>query len=202
MSFRDYLLHGWKLCAIRPGFKGPTGEAAKGWQTREKAIGDPALGGAMVGAGLLHAWSGTCALDIDNMAVAEKWLAERGIDLTELRTARNSVHISSGREGRDKLLYLLPTPLRSVKLAPYKKWSEKSQKEETYHAFELRCANSAGESVQDVLPPSVHPQTARPYTWAYGDDTLGDWRFTPEIVPRLLELWTAEVQTAPVAAIA
>lgn len=200
MSFKDYLLHGWKLCSIRPGFKGPTGQGAAGWQTREKAIEDPALGPALAGAGLLHAWSGTCALDIDNMAAAEKWLAERGIDLTELRSARDSVHIASGREGRDKLLYLLDTPLPSKKFAPYKQWSEKSQKEETYHAFELRCSNSNGESVQDVLPPTIHPNTGRAYEWAYGDDLLGDWRFPPAIPESLLGLWLAEVSSGPKAA--
>lgn len=197
MSFRDYLLHGWKLCAIRPGFKGPTGEAAKGWQTREKAIEDPTMGSALAGAGLLHAWSGTCALDIDNFEKAEKWLAERGVDLAALTTARSSVHISSGRPGRDKLLYRLATPLPSKKLGAYKVWSDEHQKEVTYHAFELRCGNTNSESVQDVLPPTIHPQTGRSYEWAYGDDILGDWRVLPPIPDTLLALWHSEIEVSP-----
>ena len=199
-SFREYLQFGWKLCNIPPGNKGPVGVAAMGWQKKARAITDPNMGPAMAGAGLLHAWSGTCALDIDKFDVAEKWLAERGVDLKALLTARNCVQISSGREGRYKLLYLLPTPLASKKLAPYKVPSSKTGKDETYHGLELRCANAQGESVQDVLPPTIHPDTGREYVWAYGDELTGDWRNLPEIPPELLALWRGELSTgAPIA---
>lgn len=193
-SFRDYLLFGWKLCNIPPGNKGPVGQAAVGWQKKARAIADPNLGPAMAGAGLLHAWSGTCALDIDNFEVADKWLAERGVDLRGLLTARNCVQISSGREGRYKLLYLLPEPMASKKLAPYKALSQTTQKEQTYHGFELRCANADGETVQDVLPPTIHPGTGRPYAWAYGDELCGDWRNLPPIPDSLLGIWRESLQ--------
>jgi hypothetical protein len=196
-SFREYLQFGWKLCNITPGNKGPTGQSAKGWQKKAGAITDPNMGPAMAGAGLLHAWSGTCALDIDKFDVAEKWLAERGVDLKALLTARNCVQISSGREGRYKLLYLLPTPMPSKKLGPYKALSQVTQKDQTYHALELRCANADGDSVQDVLPPSIHPGTGRPYDWVYGDDLTGDWRNLPEIPAELLALWHSTVEAAP-----
>jgi hypothetical protein len=196
-SFREYLQFGWKLCNIPPGNKGPVGEAAKGWQKKARAITDPNMGPAMAGAGLLHAWSGTCALDIDKFDVAEAWLAERGVNLRELLTARNCVQISSGREGRYKLLYLMPTPLASKKLAPYKAMSPTTNKEQTYHGLELRCANADGESLQDVLPPTIHPQTGRPYAWSYGDDLTGDWRNLPEIPPELLALWHSTLEAAP-----
>lgn len=195
-SFRDYLLAGWKLCNVPPGNKGPVGAAAMGWQKKERAITDPALGPAMAGAGLLHRWSGTCALDIDKFDVAEAWLAERGVNLRELLTAPNSVQISSGREGRYKLLYLLPEPLASKKLASYKAMSHNTGKEQTYHGLELRCANADGESVQDVLPPTIHPGTGRPYEWVYGDDLCGDWRRLPAIPDSLLGVWLREIQVA------
>lgn len=195
-SFRDYLNFGWKLCNIPPGNKGPVGASAVGWQKKARAITDPNMGPAMAGAGLLHAWSGTAALDIDKFDVAETWLAERGIDLKALLTARNCVQISSGREGRYKLLYLLPTPLASKKLAPYKALSPTTNKEQTYHAFELRCANADGESVQDVLPPTIHPQTGRPYQWVYGDELTGDWRNPPLIPDSLLGIWRETLQVA------
>ncbi len=200
-SFREYLQFGWKLCNIPPGNKGPVGESAKGWQKKARAITDPNLGPAMAGAGLLHAWSGTAALDIDKFDVAEKWLAERGVDLKVLLTARNCVQISSGREGRYKLLYLLPTPMPSKKLGPYKALSQVTQKEQTYHALELRCANADGESVQDVLPPTIHPGTGRPYEWVYGDDLCGDWRNLPPCPPELLKLWADQVQAASATAV-
>lgn len=194
MSFREYILHGWKLCSIPPGNKGPVGEAAKGWNKRERAITNPNY--EFMGAGLLHAWSGTCALDVDNFEVAEKWLAERGIDLRALLSAPDCVQISSGRPGRYKLLYLLDTPLQSKKLASYKAPSEKTGKEETYHGFELRCANANGETVQDVLPPTIHPNTGRPYEWVYGDELTGDWRRLPPMPAALLEIWQEAIPVA------
>lgn len=194
MSFREYIEHGWALTNIPFGSKGPIGQGAVGWQKRENAITDPDF--RFMGAGLCHAWSGTCALDIDNFEVAEAWLAERGIDLRGLLLDRNCVQISSGRPGRYKLIYLLPEPLPSKQLAPYKAPSKKDPtKEQTYHGFELRCANKAGETVQDVLPPTIHPDTGRPYEWVYGDDLCGDWRRPPAIPPALLSLWRQEAST-------
>lgn len=196
MSFREYIEHGWALCAIPPGNKGPVGEAAKGWQKREKAITNPDY--KFMGAGLCHAWSGTCALDIDHFDVAEAFLAENGIDLRGLLMAKDCVQISSGRPGRYKLLYLLPTPLPSKQLAAYKAPSKTDPtKESTYHGFELRCANKHGETVQDVLPPTIHPDTGRPYEWVYGDDLCGDWRRLPPIPDALLALWTSTLSAAP-----
>lgn len=189
MSFREYAEYGWHLCGISPGNKGPTGSAAKDWQKREKAITDPAVAARLMGAGLCHAWSGTCALDIDNFEVAEAYLAEKGIDLRGLLMATDSVQISSGRPGRYKLLYALPEPLPSKQLAPYKAISKKTGKPETYHGFELRCGNKHGDTVQDVLPPTIHPDTGRPYEWVYGDDLCGDWRRLPAIPSDLLALW-------------
>ncbi len=195
MSFPEYVKNGWALCRVNPGSKGPTGAAAVGWQKKQNAIRTVGEAAALPGAGLLHAWSGTAALDIDKFDVAEEWLRERGVDLRALLTAKNCVQISSGREGRYKLLYLLPEPLASKKLAPYKALSAKTGKEEQYHGFELRCANAQGESVQDVLPPTIHPETGREYRWAYGDDLCGDWRNLPEIPPELHRLWLGELST-------
>jgi hypothetical protein len=189
LSFRDYLIHGWKLCAIAPGFKGPTGSAAKGWNLPGNAITDPNRGPSLAGAGLLHTWSGTCAFDIDNMEVACAWLDKEGVDIEALLTARDAVQISSGREGRAKLLYRLPAPLASLKLAPY----QSEDKQKTWHGFELRCATAEGFTVQDVLPPTIHPTTGRPYEWRYGDDLFGHWSNPPMIPDVLLALWKREL---------
>lgn len=192
MSFREYLTHGWKLCNIPRGFKGPV--STKGWSLRENAITDPALGPQLAGAGLLHAWSGTCALDVDDYGRTREWLKERSIDLDALCTSADAVRIASGRAGRAKLLYSLPAPLASKKFAAYQAPSPKTGKPETYHAFELRCANAEGLSVQDVLPPSIHPGTGRPYEWQYGDDLIGHWSNPPPLPETLRQLWLAELQ--------
>lgn len=163
MAFSDYVRAGWQLCAVPSGTKGPTYDE---WNT--KPIAHDAID-ELPGAGLLHALSGTCVLDLDNLEAAKPWLAKKGIDLDALREADNAVHILSGRPNRDKLVYKLSRPLRTVK--------------PSMSGLELRCATSTGSSVQDVLPPSIHPDTKKAYRWK------GDWRELPAIPANLLTLW-------------
>ena len=192
--FNPYIAHGWKLCTIEPGSKGPK---YAGWNTQERAVRAPSEWPLGFGAGLCHAWSGTCALDIDNMEVADAWLLERGVNLHELLAARDSVQISSGRPGRAKLLYRLPEALASLKDAPYVQLDPVSGKPKTYHGFELRCATESGTTVQDVLPPSIHKDTGRPYEWRYGDDLTGHWSMLPPIPPALHALWLSMLDAKP-----
>jgi hypothetical protein len=43
--------------------------------------------------------------------------------------------------------------------------------------------------VQDVLPPSIHPDTDKPYEWKYGNELVGHWSALPDIPPALLDIW-------------
>ena len=52
------------------------------------------------------------------------------------------------------------------------------------HALQFRCATAAGLTVQDVLPPSIHPDTGQPYQWV--NTTAG----LKEIPQALLKVWT------------
>lgn len=193
MSFAEYMAHGWKLCAIPPGTKGPR---TPGWNKPGNEARVITTGG---GAGLLHAYNGTCAIDVDNYAIARAWLAEHDIDLDALLTSTEAVQISSGREGRAKLLYALPAPLASVNLAPYE-GVNKAGKPETYYALEFRCATADGLTVQDVLPPSIHPETGRPYEWKYGDDLLGHWSRLAPLPAAMQTIWQAGLSTTRAAA--
>lgn len=179
MSFAEYAQHGWKLCSIDAGRKAPT---YKAWN--ENPIPQDAADG-LVGAGLLHALSGTCAIDIDQIEAARPWLLERGVDVDALLEADDAVRIDSGRPGRAKLLYRMRRPLRTYKPVG--------------SGLELRCATAELKSVQDVLPPSVHPDTKKPYQWAGG--LLSDWRSLPTIPAPLLGLWRSlgsdETETMP-----
>jgi hypothetical protein len=170
--FAEYARHGWKLCAIDRGHKAPLYD---GWNTPESAEAICEAADGLDGAGLLHALSGTCALDIDDMGLAKPWFAERGIDLDALLEAPDAVRIDSGRFGRAKLLYRMARPLRTMK--------------PTGSGVELRCATAAGKSMQDVLPPTIHPETKKPYAWRYGDPLVGHWSTLPTIPVVLLSLW-------------
>lgn len=176
--FIEYQAHGWKLCAIERGKKAPTNA---GWSTTPFPA--ESIEALEQGAGLLHALSGTCALDIDNMELARPWLAERGVDVDALMTEPSAVMISSGRPGRGKLLYKLARPLRTLK----PKGS----------GVELRCAAANGNSVQDVLPPTIHPDTKKPYAWKYGDELIAHWSNLPTIPAQLARLWKDELHDNP-----
>lgn len=167
----DYIiLQGWALCLIEPGSKLPH---YPGWNTAEGAIRDPGIAEVADGIGLLHTYSGTCCIDIDNLELALPWCRERGIPLQALRDAPDSVHIISGVPSRDKLLYRLKQPLPTV--------------QPKGSGLELRCGTSTGNSAQDVLPPTVHPVTRKPYIWR------GDWTSLPYLPASVLATWRGEI---------
>ena len=172
-SVDAYIRHGWSLVPIPSGTKGPR---TAGWNLKPNALtsqGDLPPG---YGIGLAHAYSGTMAFDIDNWDVTAMVLGLQGINIGELYAASDAVVIDSGRLGHGKLLYAMPAGLALA-----------SKKiivggETTY---ELRCATANGLTVQDVLPPSIHPDTRQPYRWAGN----GNWMRLPTIPQALLDLW-------------
>ncbi|KKL44621.1 hypothetical protein LCGC14_2363870, partial [marine sediment metagenome] len=60
-AFKQYIEHGWLLVPIPPGQKGPR---TKGWNLKSNCITDPDH--EMRSAGLAHAYSQTCAIDVDD----------------------------------------------------------------------------------------------------------------------------------------
>jgi predicted P-loop ATPase len=169
----EYVRAGLVLVPIPPGLKSPV---MKGWQERARCISDPEIAPFIDGnVGLAHAYSGTVCLDIDDMEKAAAYFADRGVDLATWLNAPDAVGISSGREGRAKLLYRGPVlPTFNLKI----------------HGFELRCGNNRGTTMQDVLPPSIHPDTGKPYEWG----GHGSWRNIPQMPTELLALWQGMVK--------
>lgn len=178
----DYVARGWAIVPFARGLKGPEGVGYSGWNKRERCVTDPSEAAKLTEqVGLAHAYSGTCAIDVDDLEGAAKWLLDRGIDLNSHINAPCAVKISSGRLGRAKLLYRLSTPLRSKKIT--------APGDPTKTLLEFRCATSKGTTVQDVLPPSVHPITNQPYVWEYNDELVGDWATPPELPADIRALW-------------
>lgn len=165
----EYLVHAWSLVPIPPGSKGPR---TAGWNQRGAALFKAEDLPRMYGVGLAHAYSGTMAFDIDDWELTKNY----GIDIDALYAAEDAVIIHSGKAGHGKLLYRMPFGL----VLP----SKKVQVEKKV-AFELRCGTTEGLTVQDVLPPSIHPETHLPYQWAGN----GHWTRLPVIPDALLNLW-------------
>jgi len=181
----QYVASGWALVPIPAGTKGPT---SKGWNTRENCITSAEDARRLRGnIGLAHAYSGTCALDIDRLDEARAWFTLNGLDIDRYLAAPDRVGIKSGRPNRAKLLFRLPTPRVSASVRVGK-----------VEVVQFRCASATGRTLQDVLPPSVHPETRDAYEWDY-DDLVTDWREPPPMPAELLALWdiAAEGDTLP-----
>lgn len=166
-----YVEKGWALVAIPAGSKAPT---SFGWQTKATPA-DYWKSHPTHNIGILHSLSGTCALDIDHMDNTRTICEALNIDLDAiLQSAPRIV----GRPDRGKVLFRVPEgdPLSTRKIS----WPVDGDPRRTEVVFELRAG-----SVQDVLPPSIHPDTEQPYTWAGKD-----WREElPPIPDQLLTIW-------------
>ena len=176
-AFREYIEHGWVLVPIAAGTKGPR---TRGWNRRENCITDPDR--HMLAAGLAHAYSGTMALDVDDVPAATEWLAQRGVDLAALFQADDAVQLASGRKDHAKLLFALPSPMQSKQI-----------KQNDKCILDFRCATASGLTMQDVLPPSIHPDTGLPYHWVYGNDMIAHWSMLPQIPEALRKVWEDEL---------
>ena len=178
-----YARLGWKLIPVPAGTKGPR---TPGWNKRENCY----LSGNWQGnVGLALAYSGVVSIDIDNRQEAARWLADRGIDLDVLYQAPGAVRIDSGKACRGKLLYKLPEgsqPLVSEKITIDREC-----------ILEFRCGTASGLTVQDLIFPSIHPETQQPYQWVRpGHVDLFDWlNAMPTLPDDLLRVW--QDRTAP-----
>ncbi len=179
ISAEKMLETGFSLIPIPLGQKGPT---LPGWNTPERCLTNPTQHGILSGknVGLAHAYctpTPTCAIDIDNYKHAKSWFATHGIDLCLLLRAPGVVVIWSGKKYSLKILYRLPPSVPALE-------SKKINGADGKSAVEFRCATKDGKTVQDVLPPSIHPEGHR-YQWM-GD---GNPLHLPDIPPTLLALW-------------
>lgn len=159
ISTKELLHAGMALVPIPYGQKSP---ATKNWNLRNNCVTAATQTSLLEGLniGLAHAYCTpipTCALDIDNYKHAKDWLSMHGIDLDALLKAGDAVLIWSGKKYSIKLLFRLASnlaPLESKKIVGL----------DGKTALEFRCATKDGKTVQDVLPPSRHPD-GRDYVW-------------------------------------
>ncbi len=165
-----YRSMGWALTGIPAGSKAP---ATVGWQ-KQAAPDDYWDRNPSHNIGLIHHLSGTCALDIDHMPHTRLVFDALNIDLDGILAAAPRI---IGRPDRGKVLFLLPA---DIQLTTRKiSWPVEGDPRRTEVVFELRAG-----TVQDVLPPSIHPDTGNPYRWAgMPPEQIG------AIPERLLTVW-------------
>ena len=130
--------------------------------------------------GLAHAYcspSPTCAIDVDNLTDAKQWLRNYQVDLDDLLNAPDAVSIYSGKSNSAKLIYRIPLHVGALKTKMIRNNEGKSM-------LEFRCASSDGLTVQDVIPPSIHP-SGTTYQWGGKGSVLS----IPLIPDILLTVW-------------
>lgn len=182
-----YSALGWCLCSIPPGTKGPSDG---GWNSPAAVISGPDKVASAVAArpnhgfGLVHAPSGTCALDIDDYPKTKMVLWELfGVDLDALLHGAPQI---VGRTGRGKGVFRLTPGCED--LATRKLVWPAFPGEKPVTLFELRAGR-----VQDVLPPTVHPDTGQPYRWKSGAPpaSIDEVPVIPDILLSLWRNWDA-----------
>jgi hypothetical protein len=154
MEFKDYLDLGWMLTPVRPLSKAPF---LREWNEPENLIttaeGVDKYTGSNFGVCLGH--SGVMSIDVDCVESARQMFEAFGVDLYALLDGAPRVR---SREGKDKYFFKAHNSLNSVhKIA----WPQKEDPRKTYCVIEFR----GGPNAQDVIPPSVHPETKQPYEW-------------------------------------
>ena len=173
--------YNWHLVPIEAGRKYPT---KQDWGNT--ALSEPAQAFAYwelhkdwnMGCALAN--SAMCSLDIDDEAGWALILEEFGIPADAL----DSYPTIKGRGKR--VMFRVPETIQ----LPYCKvnWPKQDEPKKHYTIVELRAATD-GSQKQDVLPPSQHPDTGRPYEWSVKPPkTLAEWPTPPDW---LLAIWTA-----------
>jgi putative DNA primase/helicase len=128
--------------------------------------------------GVALAGSCVCSLDIDDAEGFQIILDAFGIDKTVLEaypTIKGKGH---------RVMFRVP----DGESLPYCKinWPTKGEQKKHFTVFELRSACD-GVQRQDVLPPSIHPDTLKPYEWIIKPDQKTG--FLPSPPDWLLAIW-------------
>ena len=179
----EYVTAGMALTPIPLGRKGPN---KPGWNQPQNAITTIDAAENITGnLGLLHVSCRrpTACIDIDDLESAFEVLGSEGINLKQLLDAPHAVQICSGRSNRGKLLYALPPDVSSLTTIQI------ADPVTGKMVVEFRSASSGGKSMTDVLPPSIHPDTGRAYTWG----GRGHWSQPPELPSEILDYWKQQL---------
>jgi hypothetical protein len=166
---------GWALVPIPPGTKGPN---QPGWNLPENLVSTEEAcefwkKKPQYNVGVQLEESGIVALDIDNVEYTELLFAEFGLDY---ETVLDGAPRTVGKPGHDKAFFRAPDneQLKTHKLS----WPNKDNPKKTETVIEFRAG-----PVQDVLPPSVHPDTKEEYTWRVAPVNI------PALPAPILEIW-------------
>lgn len=200
------------LVPMEPGTKGPTQE---GWNKPGGYFTDVASAEQFWTAkpshnlGVVLGPSRVCSLDVDDVEFTRLVLQQtHGIDVDALA---ESYPTSVGNPARFRIMFRVPDGVELKRHALV--WPNKNDPDGVIHKglmAQVRAAVDAKDEareaalrmaaepfkkltvfelraglVQDVLPPSIHPGTGKPYTWRKAPDASG----LPDLPEELLAMW-------------
>jgi len=118
-----------------------------------------------------------CSLDIDDLDAMRTICAEFGWDIDALAESAPTIQ---GRAPGFRIMFRVPDGLA----LPYHSltWPRQDDAGKRFTVFEIRSATD--QQRQDVLPPSIHPDTGKPYIWLTKPNGT-----IPEPPAWLLALW-------------
>lgn len=173
---KQYIDLGWHLVPIPPGTKGPQGQSAIEWNKPHNLISnkeqcDSIRSGWNIGVQLEE--SGLVVLDIDNVLYTKMLFDYFGLKYDDVLSGAPRI---VGKQGHDKAIF--KAPIDEIK---YHKllWPAQTKDTKPITVIELRCG-----AIQDVLPPSIHPDTKKQYEWR-----VDPFDGIPELPKELLEIW-------------
>jgi predicted P-loop ATPase len=183
--------YGIAIVKIEPGSKGPRG---MGWNAPGGYFTDSSEAAAFFSEhpswnmGAVLGPSGLCSIDVDNVEYSSVVLSHFGIDVHELARIYPTI---VGNPARFRVMFRVPEGASLDRKALT--WPNLQDPDGSKHsdlirrAVAAKKAGNAAESdklrdeakrfaritvmelraglVQDVLPPSIHPETHRPYEW-------------------------------------
>ncbi len=175
--------YGMHLIPIKPNSKLP---ANSDWGNNTHADPDEAesywQSSPNLNIGVALGPSNLCSLDIDCEESFQVILEEFGIDPEPLW---QYPCIQGSPKGR-RIMFRVPDNAS----LPYTKlnWKTEADQDKSFTVFELRSACD-GRQRFDMLPPSIHPDTNKPYKWIVQPPKTGaDWPTPPDW---LLSIWNA-----------
>lgn len=191
-ALRYIEVDGLTLCLIRHASKRPVALAwndpARVMKTAEAAR---AVAWDQFGMGVVHEMSQTGTLDVDHLDSCRILFAEYGFEYDEWMAMFPRIR---SREGKDKILFRLPDGFAPgenglvTKLAL--RWPEPTGEcDEKGNRKLITVLELRGGDNQDVLPPSIHPDTNQPYAWARAPWEFADGIPTMAVDHPLLVIW-------------
>ncbi|MDH0894238.1 MULTISPECIES: bifunctional DNA primase/polymerase [unclassified Pseudomonas] len=211
---RRYIeVFGLALVAIEPGQKAPKGN---GWNKPGGYLTDPDAAEAFWtkhpkhNMGVVHGPSRVCSLDVDHVEYTRQVLMDLlGVDLDALAVAYPTV---VGNPERFRVLFRVPDGLELSRHSL--SWPNPNDPDGSKHRLATKALKQAREekdqqqieamqaqqrefspvtvfelragTVQDVLPPSIHPDTGKPYIWRNPPPAEG----LLELPRDLVNIWT------------